>query len=247
MDRLLARSLAGLPGPTTRPILPLPRISLVQQRAPRLLAVHLGAPKRRLLQVLPEPPSSHGRAVHVRVVRRAQRKPLHVEGAHVGPGLGLEPAPLALQSASARRPSTRAGAASLRLSRRRGRTCGTRPESPTPPTRPCGNVDLKNLPEDVGGHLSERRVYPHAASWQGRNRGRPPRRRLRFEPHVGVVVLREGDISTRTPQVALGVPLALISKPVARVVPDHQTMDVEREHHDRARVDAGRDLRRCKV
>ena len=174
MDRLLARSPAGLPGPITRPILPLPRISLVQQRAPRLLAVHLGALKCRLLQVLPKPPPPHCRVVHVRVVRRAQRKPLHVEGAHVGPGLGLEPAPSALLSASARRPPTRAGAASLRLSRRRGRTCGTRPESPTPPTRPRGNVDLKNLPEDVGGHLSERRVYPHAASWQGRNRGRPP-------------------------------------------------------------------------
>ena len=164
-----------------------------------------------------------------------------------GNGLGLKPASMTLESVSACRPPTSASVASLRLGRCRGSTSGTHPAALTSPTRLGGYVDLEYPPEDVGRYLSKRRVYPHAASWQGRNRGRPPRRRLRFEPHVGVVVLREGDISTRTPQVALGVPLALISKPVARVVPDHQTMDVEREHHDRARVDAGRDLRRCKV
>jgi len=97
VNRLLAGSLAGLPGPATRPILLLPLIPLIQQRAPRRLAVHLGALKRRLLQVLPEPSSPHCRAVHVlRVIRRAQRKPLHVEGAYAGPGLGLKPASMTL-------------------------------------------------------------------------------------------------------------------------------------------------------
>jgi len=227
VNRLLASPLAGLPGPATQPILLLPLIPLVQQRASRRLAVHLGALKRLLLQILPEPPSPHGRAVHVRVVRRAQCKTLHVEGAHTGPGLRLKPASMVLESVSACRPPTSASVAPLRLDRCRGSTSGTHPAALTSPTRLCGYVDLECPPEDVGRYLSKRRVYPHAASRQGRSRGRPPRRRHDFYPYVGVVVLREGDISPRTPQVALGALLACIGKPAVCDVPDDQAMHVE--------------------
>jgi hypothetical protein len=100
-------------------------------------------------------------------------------------GLGLKPASMTLESVSACRPPTCASVASLRLDRCRGSTSGTHPAALTSPTRPGGYVDLECPPEDVGRYLSKRRVYPHAASWQGRSRSRPPRRRLDFYPYVG--------------------------------------------------------------
>jgi hypothetical protein len=62
-----------------------------------------------------------------------------------------------------------------------------------------------------------------------------------------VVVLREGDISPRTPQIALGALLARVGKPAVCDVPDYQAMHIEREDHDRTRANASRDPRRGKV
>ena len=140
---------------------------------------------------------------------------------------------MALESVSACRPPTSASVASLRLGRCRGSTSGTHPAALTSPTRLGWYVDLKHPPEDVGRHLSKHRVYPHAASRQGRSRGRPPRRRIDLYPYVGVIVLREGDISPRTPQVALGALLACIGKPAVCDVPDDQAISLN-EHPSNA-------------